>query len=66
MVIIKLEVEVILKGSILIDYVYKMKIDFINEKIRFLYVGIIRVKEMLVFLGSVYRDESDIGNKRKE
>ncbi|PBI45757.1 ATP-dependent helicase [Clostridioides difficile] len=66
MAIIKSEVEAILKGSISTDYTHKTKIDSINEKIRLLYVGITRAKEMLVLSGSAYRDESDIGNKRKE
>ncbi|MGO0883487.1 ATP-dependent helicase [Clostridioides difficile] len=66
MAIIKSEIETILKGSISIDYAYQTKIDSINEKIRLLYVGITRAKEMLVLSGSAYRDENDIGNKRKE
>ncbi|UDN57553.1 ATP-dependent helicase [Clostridioides sp. ES-S-0010-02] len=66
MAIIKSEIEAILKGSISTDYAYQTKIDSINEKIRLLYVGITRAKEMLVLSGSAYRDENDIGNKRKE
>ena len=40
---------------------YKYKIDIINEKIRLLYVGITRAKEMLMLSGYSYKD----GNSNK-
>ena len=45
---------------------YQSKIDIINEKIRLLYVGITRAKEMLILSCSSYKDETDIGKKNKE
>ncbi|MPM22117.1 hypothetical protein SDC9_68567 [bioreactor metagenome] len=48
------------------NYMYKSKIDLINEKIRLLYVGITRAKEMLILSCSAYKDKSDIGKKNKE
>ena len=38
----------------------------INEKIRLLYVGITRAKEMLILSCSSYKDETEIGKKNKE
>ena len=49
-----------------IDYMYQSKIDIINEKIRLLYVGITRAKEMLILSSSLYKDETDIGNRKKQ
>ena len=42
---------------------YQSKIDVINEKIRLLYVGITRAKEMLILSCSSYKDETEIGKK---
>lgn len=62
----KSEIDKILNKSIDIDYMYKSKIDVINEKIRLLYVGITRAKEMLILSCSSYKDETEIGKKNKE
>lgn len=64
--IISAEINNILTGDIETNYAYKTKIDLINEKIRLLYVGITRAKEMLILSGSSYKDESEIGKKTKE
>ena len=60
--IAKSEVESILSGNPPQDYMYKYKIDIINEKIRLLYVGITRAKEMLMLSGYSYKD----GNSNKK
>ena len=60
--IAKSEVESILSGNPPKDYMYKYKIDIINEKIRLLYVGITRAKEMLMLSGYSYKD----GNSNKK
>lgn len=64
--VIKSEIETVLTGNLLTNYTYKTKIDLINEKIRLLYVGITRAKEMLILSGSSYKDNQDIGKKNKE
>ncbi|RDY23410.1 ATP-dependent helicase [Romboutsia maritimum] len=64
--IIKAEIDSVFKGEILKDYTYKTKIDLINEKIRLLYVGITRAKEMLILSGSAYKEEVDKGKKNRE
>ncbi|RDY25961.1 ATP-dependent helicase [Romboutsia weinsteinii] len=64
--IISAEINNILTGDIETNYAYKTKIDLINEKIRLLYVGITRAKEMLILSGSSYKDESEVGKKNKE
>lgn len=64
--IVKSEIESILTGNIEINYIYKTKIDLINEKIRLLYVGITRAKEMLILSCSIYNDESEIGKINKK
>ena len=64
--IIKSEIDSMLNGNTPIDYMYKSKIDLINEKIRLLYVGITRAKEMLILSYSCYKDKSSMGNKKKE
>ena len=64
--VVKSEIDKILNKSIDIDYMYKSKIDVINEKIRLLYVGITRAKEMLILSCSSYKDETEIGKKNKE
>lgn len=63
---IKSEIDFILNGKTEVNYIYKSKIELINEKIRLLYVGITRAKEMLILSCSMYNDEKDIGNKKKE
>lgn len=63
--IIKSEIETIAMGVEPINYVYKSKIDLINEKIRLLYVGMTRAKEMLILSCSLYKDNSDVGKKNK-
>lgn len=64
--VVKSEIDKILNKSIDIDYMYQSKIDIINEKIRLLYVGITRAKEMLILSCSSYKDETEIGKKNKE
>ena len=66
MAIVKYEIDKILSKSTEIDYMYQSKIDVINEKIRLLYVGITRAKEMLILSCSSYKDETEIGKKNKE
>lgn len=64
--IVKSEIECILTGDIPTNYIYKSKIDLINEKIRLLYVGITRAKEMLILSTSLYKDKNDVGKRNKE
>lgn len=64
--VVKSEIEAIFTGELAMNYMYKSKIDLINEKIRLLYVGITRAKEMLILSCSAYKDKSDIGKKNKE
>jgi len=64
--VIKSEVDEICGKKYYGDYIYEEKINLIEEKIRLLYVGITRAKEMLVLSSSVYRNESDIGRKNRE
>ena len=45
---------------------YQSKIDLIKEKIRLLYVGITRAKEMLILSCSLYKDENDVGKRNRE
>ena len=66
MAIVKFEIDKILNKNTDIDYMYQSKIDVINEKIRLLYVGITRAKEMLILSCSLYKDETEIGKKNKE
>lgn len=62
--IAKSEVESILTGDKPMDFMYKHKVDIINEKIRLLYVGITRAKEMLMLSGHTYKDKN--ANKRQQ
>ena len=64
--IIKKEIDSIVYGYNGVDYEYQIKIDIINEKIRLLYVGITRAKEMLIMSFSEYNDENNIGNTKKK
>lgn len=64
--VIKSEIEEMLVGKIKTNHSYKTKIELINEKIRLLYVGITRAKEMLILSGSAYKDAQDVGKKNKE
>ncbi|WP_334298824.1 ATP-dependent helicase [Romboutsia sp. 1001713B170207_170306_H8] len=63
--IIKNEIDAIIEGYNGIDYEYQTKINIINEKIRLLYVGITRAKEMLIMSTCSFKDEVDVGNERK-
>lgn len=47
------------------DYFKEEKLDVINEKIRLLYVGVTRAKEMLFLSYSLYSSEEDIERNRK-
>lgn len=62
--IAKSEVESIVTGDAPKDFMYKHKIDIINEKIRLLYVGITRAKEMLMLSGHSYKDNTT--NKKQQ
>lgn len=62
--IAKSEVESIVTGDAPKDFMYKHKIDIINEKIRLLYVGITRAKEMLMLSGHSYKDNAT--NKKQQ
>ena len=62
----KKEIDNIIEGYNGIDYGFLTKVNIINEKIRLLYVGITRAKEMLIMSNSLYKEESDIGNIRKK
>ena len=64
--VIKSEIDSLIGNNYNEDYINKEKIDVINEKIRLLYVGITRAKEMLILSYSQYRDRSDIGKKNKK
>lgn len=64
--IVKSEIDFIINGQTKTNYMYESKIELINEKIRLLYVGITRAKEMLILSSSMYNDSKDIGNKKKE
>lgn len=64
--VIKSEIEELLTGKVNTNFSYNTKIELINEKIRLLYVGITRAKEMLILSGSAYKDQQDIGKKNKE
>lgn len=64
--IVKSEIDAILGQAIQTDYFKKTKVELINEKIRLLYVGITRAKEMLILSCSSYKDSLDIGKKNKE
>ena len=64
--IMKKEIDSIIEGYNGIDYDFQTKVNIINEKIRLLYVGITRAKEMLIMSNSLYKEESDVGNNRKK
>ena len=64
--VVKSEIDKILGKEVEMDYFNKNKVELINEKIRLLYVGITRAKEMLILSCSSYKDESDIGKRNKE
>ncbi|MGL5713733.1 MAG: 3'-5' exonuclease, partial [Paraclostridium sp.] len=63
--IAKSEVESVLTGDPPKDHMYKYKLDIINEKIRLLYVGITRAKEMLMLSGYSYKD-GNINKKQQQ
>lgn len=63
--IVKSERDSVLTGNISRNYAYNTKVDLIKEKIRLLYVGITRAKEILILSGSSYKSESDFGKKNK-
>ena len=54
----------IVNGKLTENHYKQTKIDLINEKIRLLYVGITRAKEMLIMSGSSFKTEED--NKKQE
>ena len=63
---IKSEIDVIKGNYVQEDYNIKEKIEVINEKIRLLYVGITRAKEVLILSYSEYNKKEDIDNKKKK
>ncbi|WP_304341553.1 ATP-dependent helicase [Metaclostridioides mangenotii] len=64
--VIKSEVDEISGSKYSGNHTYEEKISLIDEKIRLLYVGITRAKEMLILSSSAYRNDADIGRKNKE
>ena len=64
--VVKSEIDKILGNELETDYFNNTKLELVNEKIRLLYVGITRAKEMLILSCSVYKDENDIGKRNKE
>lgn len=64
--VIKSEVDEVSGQRYKGDYVFEERISLIDEKIRLLYVGITRAKEMLIMSTSNYRNASDIGRKNRE
>ncbi|MEG0855760.1 MAG: ATP-dependent helicase [Terrisporobacter sp.] len=56
---IKSEIEFISNGEVTRNYNKEIKESLIKEKIRLLYVGITRAKEMLILSGSAKRAEKD-------
>ena len=64
--LLKSEIESVLMGEVTTNYSKRNKINLINEKIRLLYVGITRAKEMLILSCSSYKDKSEVGKKNKE
>ena len=64
--VVKSEIDKILGNELETDYFNNTKLELINEKIRLLYVGITRAKEMLILSCSLYKDENDIGKRNKE
>lgn len=64
--VVKSEIDKILGNELETDYFNNTKLELINEKIRLLYVGITRAKEMLILSCSIYKDENDIGKRNKE
>lgn len=62
--LIKSQIDFIVNGKLTENHYKQTKIDLINEKIRLLYVGITRAKEMLIMSGSSFKTEED--NKKQE
>ena len=62
--LIKSQIDLIVNGKLTENHYKQTKIDLINEKIRLLYVGITRAKEMLIMSGSSFKTEED--NKKQE
>ena len=59
------EIEKLVNGLKRTDFKYENKIEVIKEKIRLLYVGITRAKEMLIFSGCDYQSERDRGKYKR-
>ena len=62
--LIKSQIDLIVNGTLTQNHYQQTKINLINEKIRLLYVGITRAKEMLIMSGSSFKTAED--NKRQE
>ena len=60
------QIDLIVNGKLTQNYYKQTKIDIINEKIRLLYVGITRAKEMLIMMGSSYKSEEESKNTKKK
>ncbi|WP_455542257.1 ATP-dependent helicase [Intestinibacter sp.] len=63
--LVKSQIDLILHGKLMQNHYRQTKIEIINEKIRLLYVGITRAKEMLVMMGSSYQNEEESKNSKK-
>ncbi len=48
------------------NYFYEDKIETINEKLRLLYVGITRAKEMIFFSNNIFKDEEAMKKNKKQ
>ncbi|MGM9536298.1 MAG: 3'-5' exonuclease, partial [Intestinibacter sp.] len=62
--LIKSQIDLIVNGKLTENHSKQTKIDLINEKIRLLYVGITRAKEMLIMSGSSFKTQED--NKKQQ
>ena len=47
-------------------YFYEDKIETMNEKLRLLYVGITRAKEMIFFSNNIFKDEEAMKKNKKQ
>ncbi len=64
--LVKSQIDLILHGKLMQNHYRQTKIEIINEKIRLLYVGITRAKEMLIMMGSSYQNEEESKNSKKK
>lgn len=60
------QIDLIVNGKLTQNHYKQTKIEVINEKIRLLYVGITRAKEMLIMMGSSYQSEEESKKSKKK